>query len=103
MPNPAIKFYVQGAGAEQAAQDLSRSHEILLKLGRLDGIAMVGVYLGQLLYAHDSEQGMEILSRSMDGFQRLGMVDWAKQVKELIDELKSKDRQVYRQPACPVR
>lgn len=24
MPNPAIKFYLQGAGAEQAAQDLAR-------------------------------------------------------------------------------
>jgi hypothetical protein len=55
---------------------------------------MVGVYLGQLRYAQDCEQGMEVLNRSIEGFQRLGMLgmlDWVKHVQNLIDELKKSD------------
>jgi hypothetical protein len=76
---------------KNALEHLSQAYKILLNIGRLDGISMVGVYLGQLLYSHDSKQGIEILNRSIEGFQQLGMADWVKQVQNLIDALKKTD------------
>jgi tetratricopeptide (TPR) repeat protein len=84
----ALLFLDEKMEPQKAYESLSQSYEILLEIGRLEGIAMVGVYFGQLHYAHNPQQGMEILNRSIEGFKRLGMVDWVQHVQNLIDELK---------------
>ncbi|NMQ20210.1 tetratricopeptide repeat protein [Candidatus Competibacter phosphatis] len=69
---------------------LQESYAILLKLGRLDGIIYVGLDLGQLLCAGGAkEEGMAILSRSRDGFRKLGQEAQARQVQALLDSLSS--------------
>ena len=69
---------------------LQESYAILLKLGRLDGIIYVGLDLGQLLCAGgENEEGMAILSRSRDGFRKLGQEGQARQVQALLDSLSS--------------
>ena len=73
-----------------AFQHLQESYAILLKLGRLDGIIYVGLDLGQLLCAGGAkEEGMAILSRSRDGFRKLGQEALARQVQALLDSLSS--------------
>ena len=67
---------------------LQESYAILLKLGRLDGIIYVGLDLGQFLCAiGEKEQGAAVLSRSRDGFRKLGQEAQARQVQALLDSL----------------
>jgi hypothetical protein len=70
----------------RALQRLTRSYDILLKLGRLDGICFVGLDYGQLLCSMgEDERGVEILRRSEEGFRRLGREDLADLAREAID------------------
>ncbi|MFN7950380.1 MAG: hypothetical protein U0610_01550 [bacterium] len=63
---------------QEAYERLQRSYEINLKLGRLDGICMVGVDLGQLLaMGGHREEGLAVLARSRGRFVRLGQVQLA--------------------------
>jgi len=75
----------------QAAFDhLSESYAINLKLGRLDGICMVGLSLGQLLcMAGQKEEGLKLLRRSASGFRQLGWPNYPEQVEALIRRIES--------------
>ena len=71
---------------DTALEHLSASYAINAKLGRLDGICIVGVDLAQLLLAVDHKtEAIQILTRSRDGFLRLGRPDYAQQIQDLID------------------
>ena len=73
---------------QDAFDHLRESYELLTKAGRLDGICMVGLSLGQLLCeAGQREQGLAILTRSRDGFQKLGQAQMAQQTQALLDQL----------------
>ena len=55
--------------------------------GRLDGISVVGLDLGELLhYAGQEEQASEILTRSRDGFLQLGWSGMAQRAEILLQE-----------------
>ena len=71
-----------------AAERLSESYAIFLGTGRLDGICAVGLDLGQLLCAAgQKEKGIEILTRSRDGFAQLGQQAYADHVAQLIEQI----------------
>ncbi|UCG59267.1 MAG: tetratricopeptide repeat protein [Phycisphaerales bacterium] len=73
---------------ESASKHLTESYEINVELGRLDGICFVGSDLGQLLCASGkTDEGLEILRRSRDGFKQLGWPDEAQQVQDLLDRI----------------
>jgi len=75
---------------EAALAHLSSSYEILTKTGHLDGIAMVGLDLGQLLCgAGQTKDGLVVLRRSRDGFQQLG---WTKLVARVDSILAQYDK-----------
>lgn len=62
------------------------AYEILDHIGRLDGIAVVGMNLGVLLcLSGDIENGLEILTRSRDGFLKLGQSQRHQYVQSMID------------------
>ena len=70
---------------QEAFDHLSESYNLNIKLGRLDGICFVGKTLGMLLcQANQKEQGLEILTRSRDGFKRLGQEHMARQVEDIM-------------------
>jgi hypothetical protein len=70
-----------------ASEHLTRSYGLNWKLGRLDGICMVGFDLGRLLLsAGHKAEATEVLTRSRDGFARLGQHRLAQQVQALLDE-----------------
>ncbi len=71
-----------------AFEQLKESYQILMKLGRLDGICFVGLDFGQLLCgAGHKTEGIEILNRSMEGFSQLGQLNLARQVAGLIEQI----------------
>ncbi len=73
---------------QKAFERLSKSYRINTKLGRLDGICVVGVDLGQLLCAGGhKEEGVKILKRSRDGFIQLGQQQRAEQISRMIDRM----------------
>jgi len=75
---------------QQAYEKLSQSYDINLKLDRLDGICWVGLDLGRLLCGGGHrDEGLEILIRSKEGFNKLGWVELAEQVGNLIDSYTS--------------
>ncbi|NIM11663.1 MAG: tetratricopeptide repeat protein, partial [Candidatus Aminicenantes bacterium] len=85
------QIQLQRESFETAFQYLTESYAINLKLGRLDGICFVGLYLGQLLCkAGQTEQGLKILERSRDGFRKLGWKEDAAQAQELIERFTGK-------------
>ncbi len=75
---------------QEAFEHLAMSYTINQRLGRLDGICFVGLDLGQLLCAAGQrDEGLQILSRSRDGFRHLGWTQLAEQVESLIDEIQA--------------
>jgi tetratricopeptide (TPR) repeat protein len=65
---------------QAAFEHLEASYAINLQLGRLDGICIVGLDLGQFLCATGQrEEGLAKLQRSLVGFQKLG---WAQQIAQ---------------------
>jgi hypothetical protein len=82
---------IQQQKRKEAFAHLAESYTLLLELGHLDGICMVGLDLGQLLcMAGQREQGLAILTRSRDGFLKLGRPQMAQQTQSLIDRLAQK-------------
>jgi hypothetical protein len=72
----------------QAAEHLARSYAIFTQIGRLDGICMVGMVLGQILCAMGKKsEGLQILRRSRDGFLQLGQNALAQQAQKMIDPI----------------
>jgi hypothetical protein len=67
---------------------LARSYSILQQIGRLDGLCTVGMLFGQFLCAAGKrEEGIKVLTRSRDGFLKLGRSQDAKQTQALLDGL----------------
>ncbi len=88
------KIELQRESVQTAFDYLSESYAINLKLGRLDGICMVGIDLGQLLcISGNTETGLEILERSRSGFLKLGQENLAQQTQQLMDMI-TKDKKV---------
>jgi hypothetical protein len=72
---------------QMALKRLTTSYEIILKLGRLDGICYVGFDLGVLLCMEgQKEQGIAILRRSEEGFIQLGQKKLTQRVRSKISE-----------------
>jgi tetratricopeptide (TPR) repeat protein len=72
------QYYLAGLDHEQgntsrALDRLAESWEINLRIGRADAIAFVGQFYGQLLAPTDRPRALEILRRSRDAFELLGM------------------------------
>ena len=64
---------------------------MLTELGRLDGIAMVGLTFGQLVCAAgEVETGLQILERSRAGFEKLRQPDMVQQTEKVIRTLQEK-------------
>jgi hypothetical protein len=63
------------------------SYGIFSKIGRLDGISLVGWTLGKALVMAGRGEAREILQHSLDGFRRLGWVREAAQVEQLLRRL----------------
>ena len=71
-----------------AFSHMAESYGIFVKLGRLDGICVVGVSLGQLMcMGGQRDEGLEVLKRSQEGFTKLGQGEMARQTQELIDQI----------------
>jgi tetratricopeptide (TPR) repeat protein len=79
---------IQQGKHQEGFQHLAESYAIYLKLGRLDGICVVGLDLGWLLCAAGQrEKGLDILARSRDGFRKLGRQRQAEAAEKLIQSL----------------
>jgi len=69
----------------EAFEHLAEAYDIFNKIGRLDFICTVDSSLGLLLCrAGQREQGLQMLTRSRDGFAKLGLQDHAKQTEAII-------------------
>ena len=77
---------------QQAFEYLATSYRIIRKIGRLDGIAYVGLDLGLLLcQAGKADQGIPILQRSLEGFRHLGQEAMAGHVQAIIAHFAPKE------------
>ena len=77
---------------EKASQCLVESYQIFLHIGRLDGISMVGMLLGQLLLqVGNKEEGLAVLNRSKAGFEKLQQPEMVTQVQAMIDHFSGDD------------
>lgn len=75
---------------EQATQDIIRSYQLVVELGKLDAISIVGLTLGDLLCrSGHADRGLPILTRSRDGFRQLGRAREAEQAQALLDQFSS--------------
>ena len=73
---------------EKAAPRIIEAYQIVERLGRLDGICVIGVTLGQLLIAAgERDAGLAVLRRSEQGYRRLQRYDDADGVAALIAEI----------------
>lgn len=86
----------------EAYNHLTESYQLNLKLGLLDGICAVGQDLGQFLIARGQrEEGIEVLTRSRDGFLKLGKTRPAQQTQALLDRLSHLPQAPVSSPANP--
>lgn len=82
------RLEIQHQQWQEAFDHFAESYSTLVRLGRLDGICMVGLDLGQLLcMAGQRDEGLQVLARSRDGFLKLGQPDMARQTQELMDQI----------------
>ena len=80
---------LQQGKIQDAADKIPEAYAIFDKLGRLDGIAAIGVTYGQLLIgAGLRDEGFAVLRRSADGFRQLGREQDAARVEALIEEIR---------------
>jgi len=84
------KIFLHKDEIQKAYEYLDESYQICQKHGRLDGICYVGLDLGMLLcQADQKEEGLKILERSKDGFQKLRQAAYAHQIQEIINQFES--------------
>ena len=77
------------AAFQEAFALLDRSYRILLAIGRLDGICMVGATLGQVLaMGGQTEEARTVLTRSRDGFRKLGQAQFVAQMEEMLRQIR---------------
>ena len=73
---------------QQAYEALDKSYRILLTIGRLDGICTVGVTFGQVLAMGGlKDEARTVLTRSRDGFRKLGQTGPAEQMEAILAQL----------------
>ncbi|MBK8254962.1 MAG: tetratricopeptide repeat protein [Polyangiaceae bacterium] len=81
-----IDFAQKRYGA--ALQRLELAYTVLSKLGRLDGICVVGMNLAPLLVAAKRPiEAIAVLARSREGFLKLGHAAGASQAQELLEAI----------------
>jgi hypothetical protein len=77
--------------AEQKISDavprIFEAYEIVLRLGRAEGIATVGQLLGQILATNDPDGARQMLRRSAEMYRRLGREGDANETEDLIRSL----------------
>jgi tetratricopeptide (TPR) repeat protein len=67
---------------------LMESFEIFVRIGRLDGICVSGLVLGEIFAAAgQNDEAREILQVSLDAFRKLGRAEEASQAEELLRQL----------------
>jgi tetratricopeptide (TPR) repeat protein len=80
------RIALQQGDGDAAHKHLSTAYTINSKLGRLDAICIVGFDLAMLfLELGKKAEAIPILTRSRDGFLRLGRPDYAQRVQQIID------------------
>jgi hypothetical protein len=72
----------------EAAPRIIEAYDIMIHLGRADGIAVVGLVLGQILAGADARsEALTVLRRSAEMYRKLGREAEARSVGELSREL----------------
>ena len=60
----------------------------MTRLGRAEGIAAIGMFVGQILAANDQpDEARQVLQRSAEMFGKLGQQSAAEQARDLIRKL----------------
>lgn len=73
---------------DDAVPRIIEAYEIVSRLGRADGIAVIGMALGQILAGRGEREGARhVLRRSAEMFLKLGLEDNAKAADDLIRHL----------------
>ena len=66
----------------------SKAYDIVLRLGRADGIAVIGMLYGQILTAGgESAEALTVLRRSAEMFRKLGQESSAQEVDAFVGKL----------------
>ncbi|WP_315781083.1 MULTISPECIES: CHAT domain-containing protein [unclassified Bradyrhizobium] len=73
----------------EALQGMTEAYAMFLRLGRADGIAVIGSTLGQIFAAKEETRGKarEVLQRSVAMFRKMGLESEAQEVEEIIARL----------------
>jgi tetratricopeptide (TPR) repeat protein len=84
-----IDFYEGEAGkADKVLSHVVEAYNIVLRLGRAEGIAVIGLTYGQILAAvNKPDEALAVLQRSAEMFRKLGQEDNAQQAERFIAEL----------------
>ena len=73
---------------DEAAPRIAEAYDIFFRLGRAEGIAVVGLTFGQLLAAaEDTEAALSLLRRSVEMFRKLGQEASAQETEKIIQQL----------------
>ena len=82
------KIDLKAGNLESAISRLIESWSVVLKTGRVDGIAAVGELLGQSLVAADEqEKAAGVLFRCVEAYQKLERDADARRIEQIIAEL----------------
>jgi len=73
----------------EALTRLAETWESILKIGRAEGIAAVGLFYGQLLVGSDRGKAISVLRTSQEAFQRLGMMEEVAEVSGILKSLET--------------
>jgi hypothetical protein len=73
---------------DDAVPRIFEAYEIVLKLGRAEGVAVIGMTLGQILAANDErEDARRVLQLSAEMYGKLGREESARRADDLIRRL----------------
>jgi len=91
------KIFIEKDNVQKAFECLVESYQINLKLGRIDGICYVGVDLGMLLcQANQKKEGLTILEKSREGFEKMGQIELSSQIHDIIKRFNNKKNMTNR-------
>ena len=82
---------IQEQKLSDAISKLAEAFPVFVRIGRADGIAIVGKVYGQLLAANGRPEASEVLERSRQAFELLGWTDQARQVGEILAGIQGRD------------
>ena len=73
---------------ESATKKILEAYPLVMRMGRLEGIAVIGEHCGQILFmAGHREEGLNILRRSAKGYRQLGKEKIAAEIEALVQKL----------------